>query len=517
MSDAAGRLPGREDPIAALRRSEQRYRELFESHPVAMAVWDPSTRQVLAVNDAALRQYGYRADEIVGLPLERLVHRDDLPRLLAAVPRFSSGVDGAAPFRHLRRDGSVVEVEVTGHEIDWGGRPARVVMAVDVTGRRQLEQQLRQAQKMEAIGRLAGGVAHDFNNLLTAIGGYTRLLLESFEPDDPRRDDANQIRMAAERAATLTGQLLAFSRGASGQAARLELNDVIRDIEPLIQRMLGEQITLETSLRAKDGWVLADRTQLDQVFVNLAINAKEGMPEGGRFRIETDDVDAGSAWRQGLEARAQVLLVVSDTGVGIAEEVRDQVFEPFFSTKGPGAGGGLGLATVYATVRRGGGRIRLQSEPGRGTVFRIHLPVAAAVEEAPPPAEAWRGGQGRRVLLVEDESGVREYAARVLRGAGHEVTTADDGDAGLAAATAAARSGRPFDLLVSDVVMPGLGGLGLARELHARNPELRVVLVSGYTEEASEAAEAGFDLLAKPFTAEELLARAGRALESPTG
>jgi two-component system, cell cycle sensor histidine kinase and response regulator CckA len=503
-----------EDPTAALRRSEQRYRELFESHPVAMAVWDPATHHILAANDAALRQYGYRADEIVGLSIEQLVHPADLPRLLAAVPRFSHGLDGAASFRHVRRDGAILEVEVTGHEIDWGGRPARVVMALDVTGRRQLEQQLRQAQKMEAIGRLAGGIAHDFNNLLTAIGGYTRLLVDSFEPDDPRREDAEQIRIATERAATLTGQLLAFSRGGMAQAARLDLNAVVAEIEPLLRRTIGEQISVETAFRATVPWVMADRSQLEQMLVSLALNARDAMPDGGTLRIETEDLEARAAWRQGLDTQAHVQLIVSDTGVGIADDVRDQVFEPFFSREGK-RGSGLGLATVYATVRQAGGRIRLASEPGRGSVFRILLPVAS---EATGPAAAGETVQGEartaNVLLVEDESAVRDYVARVLRGAGHRVVVANDGESGLTVAT---RTAEPFDVLLSDVVMPGMGGLTLARELKARYPSIRVLLVSGYTDEASDAAEAGFDLLPKPFTADELLARVQRALGTPTG
>jgi len=515
VTDDARSGPDPDEATAALQRSEQRYRELFVSHPVAMAVWDPATRQILAANDAALRQYGYRGDEIVGLPIERLVHPDDLPRLLAAMPRFSSGLDGAAPFRHVRGDGSVLEVEVTGHEIDWSGRPARVVMALDVTARRQLEQQLRQAQKMEAIGRLAGGIAHDFNNLLTAIGGYTRLLIDSFEPGDPRQDDADQIRIAAERAATLTGQLLAFSRGGMVQAAQLDLNAVVREIEPLLRRLIGEHIVVETSLRAAVPWVLADRAQLDQVLVNLAINGRDAMPDGGTLRIETEHIDAQAAWRQGLNNGAHVLLVVSDTGVGIAEDVREQVFEPFFTTKGPGSGTGLGLATVYATVRQAGGRIRLASEPGRGTVFRITLPAALAPQATLPRlAETPADGPAADILLVEDEAAVRDYVVRVLKGAGHRVTTADDGDAGLAVGSA---TREPFDLLISDVVMPGLGGLALARELRARRPGLRVLLVSGYTEEAADAADAGFDLLPKPFTADELLSRVRRALDIPGG
>jgi CheY-like chemotaxis protein len=298
------------------------------------------------------------------------------------------------------------------------------------------------------------------------------------------------------------------------QPARLNLNDVVREVEPLLRRTIGEHISVRSSLRATEPWVRADRTQLDQVLLTLALHSRDAMPEGGTLQIETEDLDARAAWRQGLDTQAHVQLVVSDTGAGIDENLRDQVFEPFFDT-GRGRGSGLGLASVYATVRQAGGRIRLASEPGRGSVFRILLPVAPEAEEADrapdlPPGD----GQLANVLLVEDEPAVRDYVARVLRGAGHRVTAANDGAEALAVAS---RAGEPFDLLLSDVVMPGLGGLALARELRGRQPDLKVLLVSGYTEEASDASAAGFDLLPKPFTAEELIERVRRALATSVG
>jgi PAS domain S-box-containing protein len=501
---------------AARPETDDRYRLLFESHPVAMAVWDPTTGEILAANDAALRQYGYGPEEIVGLRIERLVHPDDLPRLRAAVPRFSAGVNGAAPFRHLRRDGTVIEVEVTGHDIDWNDRRARLVMAIDVTERRQLEAQLRQAQKMEAVGRLAGGVAHDFNNLLTAIGGYTRLLLDSLEAGDPRREDALQIEAAAGRAATLTGQLLAFTRGGMVQPSRLDLNAVVGDIGSLLRRLLGESIELQLALRASAPWVLADRSQLEQVLVNLAVNARDAMPDGGSLRIATEDVDAGTAWRQGLPAGGHVALTVTDTGTGIAEDLREQVFEPFFTTKSQGQGTGLGLATVYATVRQAGGRIRLQTESGRGTTFLILLPVAspAGDEAAAPPAVVAERGAAAHVLVVEDEPAVRDLVARLLSSAGHRVSIAADADEALGVARAA---DPPIGLVLSDVVMPGRSGIQLARELRERWPDLRVVLMSGYTAEPLEAADAGLVLLPKPFTADELLEHVRAALAPSAG
>ena len=494
-----------DDVSEALRQSEQRYRQLFESHPVAMAVWDPATGHVLAVNDAAVRQYGYSREEFVGLTLDRIVHPDDQSRLAEFVPRFSAGVDGAAAFRHLRKDGSEIEVEVTGHPLTWDGRPARLVMAIDVTERRQLETQLRQAQKMEAVGRLAGGIAHDFNNLLTAISGYSGLLLETLDADDPRREDAEQIRIAAERATELTSQLLAFSRQGMVRPTAVSLHAIVRGVQPMLERLIGEHIRLQVSLRADEPYVLSDRAQLEQVVVNLVLNARDAMPEGGTLSIETEALEATAAWSQGLTPASSVVLTVSDTGTGMPDDVREHVFEPFFTTKGPG-GGGLGLATVYATVRQAGGRIRLQSTPGHGTSVRIVLPVAPRPDEAAPDGSEPTGEERApaRVLLVEDEVAVRELVERILRRDGFEVTSAPDALVALRTANSAG----PFDLLISDVVMPGMSGIELARELRALRPELRVLLISGYTEEAvGRVGPDRLELLSKPFTADELLAR----------
>jgi PAS domain S-box-containing protein len=489
----------------ALERSEQRYRELFDSHPVAMAVWDPASGRVLAVNDAAVRQYGYSREEFLELHIDQIVHPEDLGRLGEAVPRFSSGVDGAAAFRHLRKDGTEIEVEITGHPLDWDGHSARLVMAMDVTERRQLEAQLRQAQKMEAVGRLAGGIAHDFNNLLTAISGYSGLLQESLDENDPRREDVDQIRAAAERATELTGRLLAFSRRGMVRPSAVDIHGVIGDIEPMLRRLIGEHIQLTIALGAVDSHVLTDRTQLEQLVLNLVLNARDAMPSGGELAIETEALEATAAWAQGMTPQMSVVLTVRDTGTGIADEVREHVFEPFFTTKNEG-GGGLGLATVYATVRQAGGRIRLQSAPGRGTTVRIVLPVSARPEGplvAEPGIEPSASAPAR-VLLVEDEAAVRELLERILVRAGFDVTTAPD-------ALAALRlGGEPgtFDLLVSDVVMPGMNGIELARELQAKDAGLRVLMISGYSEEAvGKVGPDGIDLLGKPFSADDLILR----------
>ena len=488
----------------ALRLSEERHRELFESNPVAMAVWDPATGEVLAANDAALRQYDYERDEMIGLSVATLVHPEDLPRLAEAVPNLGSGIVGAAPFRHRRRDGSEIEVEVTGHPLTWGGRPARLVMAIDVTERRQLEAQLRQAQKMEAVGRLAGGIAHDFNNVLTVIGGYSRLLVDSLADDAPEREDAERIRDAADRAGSLTQQLLSFSRRGLVRASTVDLNDVVRDACRMLERVLGEHVDVRLSLRAPSPLVRSDETQLQQVVVNLALNARDAMPDGGILSIETADGSV-APWTGGL-AVPSVLLSVSDTGVGMAGELRERAFEPFFTTKAPGQGTGLGLSSVYATVSQAGGRIRLLSEPGAGTTVWIALPVVVAPEHeaASSGAAALPGESGARILLVEDEVAVRALVERILRRAGYEVLAAADAARALELEAAAER----IDLLLSDVVMPGMSGIELAREIRAKRPETRVLLISGYTEESVGSSGPGsLDLLGKPFTDNELLTR----------
>jgi two-component system cell cycle sensor histidine kinase/response regulator CckA len=490
--------------------SEEQYRELFASHPTPMAVWDPATLEILDANDAALRQYGYERDEILGLPIDRLVHPEDWQTLVNAMPNLGSGIVGAAVFRHLRKDGSVIEVEVTGHGLRYDGRPARLVMALDVTEKRQLEEQLRDAQKMEAVGRLAGGVAHDFNNLLTAINGYAELLLAELEPGDPRREEAEQIERAGRRAAEITSQLLAFSRRQLLKSEVVDLHAAIHRIEPTITRLVGDSIRIVTDLAADEPFVLADQVQLEQVILNLALNGRDAMPDGGTLTIATGIRAAAP------DGGSEVLLTVSDTGAGMDESVQRQVFEPFFSTKGVGKGSGLGLASVYGTVRQSGGQIRVRSAPGRGSSFIVTLPRVAMSDGGDETGEAMaapgRQAQGT-ILLAEDEPVVRSLARAVLERTGYTVIEAADGATALALA---AQHGDEIDLLLTDVVMPGMTGLELARRLAAMHRGLPIVLMSGYAEEGlprAAAADGELGFLAKPFTNEALLARIREALQ----
>jgi two-component system cell cycle sensor histidine kinase/response regulator CckA len=507
---AAGHLPSPTlDPRDELRLSEQRYRELFESHPAPMAVWDPGTGEILAANDAALAQYGYERDELAGLSVAQLVHPDDLQQLVDAVPNFGWGLARSVIFRHRRRDGSELEVEVTGHRLAWDGRPARLVMAIDVSERRRLEEQLRQAQKMEAVGRLAGGIAHDFNNLLTAISGFTRLLLDSLPENTPAHEDAQQIQRAADGAASLTGQLLSFSRRVTTRAATIDVNESVREAHRLLERVLGGGIQLRLALASRKALVSVDPAELEQVVINLCLNARDAMPDGGMVTIETK-IGAPPPWARGLSAPTVVLSVV-DTGSGMSGEQRERAFEPFFTTKGHGTG--LGLASVYVTVNRAGGQIRLESELGAGTTIRICLPAAAGEPAATPPTRAAKGARPAqaRILLVDDDPQVRSLIDRVLRDAGYEVIVAADGQAALARAAESA----PIDLLLSDVVLPRMNGVALARKLQARFPDMPVLLISGYSDEPfGGIGSAPYELLLKPFTDDQLLGRVSSVLET---
>jgi len=381
---------------------------------------------------------------------------------------------------------------------------------------RRLEQELAQSQRLESVGRLAGGVAHDFNNLLTAIAGHCELLLAALPAGDPTRHDADEILKAAERATALVGQLLAFSRKQLLQPRIVDLNEVVRGIEGMLRRLIGEDVELVTLLADDLGHVSADPRQLEQVIVNLAVNARDAMPAGGRLTIETQNAgpDADGA---GTKPGRYVVLTVRDTGLGMDERTRAHAFEPFFTTKEVGQGTGLGLATVYGVVSQSGGRIELESEPGAGTTFRVLFPhVDAAPVEAIAQGEADRPAVGSEtILVVEDEDVVRGLTRRVLLARGYTVLEAGEGKQALE--LAAAHAG-PIDLLLTDVVMPGMSGRELGDRLAAARPEMRVLYTSGYTDDLVLARgvsgrETAF--IAKPFTPDSLARSVRRTLDAP--
>jgi PAS domain S-box-containing protein len=464
---------------------------------------------------------GYRRDEILGR---------------AAADFYRSGIAEADAIMHrlrgegrmrnyetaLRaRDGRWVEVNASLSLLrDAGGAIVGTLGIIsDVTDRKKLEQDLLQSQKMEAVGRLAGGIAHDFNNLLTVITGRSELLLERLPPDEPLRRDIELFQKTADRAAGLTRQLLAFSRRQVLQPRVLDLSEVVTGLSGILRRLIGEHVDLVIALDPALGHVRADPGQLEQVIVNLVLNARDAMPLGGRLTIETArvDIDAASPEVPGVSPGSYVTLAVTDTGIGMDQETRQRAFEPFFTTKEPGKGTGLGLATVYGIVEQSEGKISVASEPGQGTTFRIYLPrVEHAVETAPLVAaspESPRGGG--TILLVEDEDPVRDLVLEILEGEGYTVLAARDPGAALLVAE---RHRGPIHLLLTDVVMPHMSGRRLAEQLAPLRPEMKVVYISGYADEAigdHGVVEEGTAFIPKPFTPDGLIAKIRGVLDGP--
>jgi PAS domain S-box-containing protein len=386
-----------------------------------------------------------------------------------------------------RVDGTKFDAEYFSYPM-WRGKElvGAVVTFLDISHQKKLEEQLRQAQKMDAIGQLAGGVAHDFNNLLSIITGYSELLLQSTPLDDPKREWLEEIRRAGERSASLTRQLLAFSRKQVMAPRVLDLNEVVRDTEKMLRRVIGEDIQLTTVLHPRLGSVKADPGQLEQVLLNLAVNARDAMPQGGKLTIETNDVVLSEAYaRSHVDVRpgSYVMLAVTDTGIGITEEVKLRLFEPFFTTKGTGLGTGLGLAVVHGIVKQSAGTIEVYSEPGVGTSFKIYFPrVEQATSIGKSPSGLGPAPRGTEtVLLVEDEDAVRALARFTLQQCGYIVLEASHGEEALRVAT---KHREKIHLLVTDVVMPGMGGRILAERLQNLHPGMKVLYISGYTDDA---------------------------------
>ena len=504
-----------------LRDSENRYRLLFEANPEAMWVYEAASLKILAVNDAAIRRYGFSREEFLAMNIRDIRAASDQNQLDRILRDHLQGARIHTDLRHQKKDGTIIDVEINSDEIDFDGRPARLVIASDVTERKLLETQFRQAQKMEAIGNLAGGIAHDFNNLLTAIIGYSDMLGDSLDEGDRRRKDVDEIRGAALRAAGLTHQLLAFSRKQVLRPRVLDLNEIVWKANNLLKRLIGEHITLTTTLDTKIGAVTADPVQLEQVIVNLAVNARDAMPGGGELIIETANVELDAAYtaeRSIVSQGGYVQLTISDNGVGMEDATKARLFEPFFTTKGPGKGTGLGLSTVYGIVKQSGGFIWVYSELGRGTTFKIYLPrVDSALEMVPSAATSVGSSRGTEtVLLVEDELALRAVARRALEGHGYTVLEATDVHAAL---VLAADHLGGIDAVVTDVVMPGMSGPELAKRLADSHPDIPVLFMSGYTDEAivrHGVLEPGVAFLQKPFTP-DALARKVRELLNTRG
>ena len=498
------------DANERLAHAEARYRELFESNPLPMWVREPETGRVLAVNPAAVELYGYSQQEFLAMSAGQLQSDG------ATVARDGAQLQPRVE-RHVRKDRPPIFAEVRFREMIFDARRAVLVLSSDVTERKVLEEQLRHSQKMEAVGRLAGGIAHDFNNLLTVILGYAKVLSDRLAPEQRLRKMADEIRRAGDQAASLTGQLLAFSRKQITEPHLVRLNDVIEQTQEILKRLIGEDVNLAVVLDRSLGEVKSDEGQLTQVLMNLAVNARDAMPKGGKLTVETHAVIREQEDRGRLDVRPAgrfALLVVSDTGTGMDPEVQGHIFEPFFTTKETGKGTGLGLSTVYGIVRQTGGWIDVYSEPGHGTTFRVYFPVAEeTVVQTPPPAPIPTASRrAATILLVEDQAPVRMLAEDVLTEAGHKVLSASNGKAAL---EKVGNYPETIDLLITDVVMPEMNGPDLVDRLSRSRPGLAVLYISGYTDHALlHRGSIGQDaaLLQKPFLPESLLKKVDELL-----
>jgi PAS domain S-box-containing protein len=501
------------------------YRDLFQDHPQPMWIYDERTLAIYEVNESAIDHYGYTREEFLSMTLKDLRPPEDIPALLESVSRALHR-DASGPWRHVKRDGSVIEVEIVSHTVDFRGRRGRLLVANDITERQRLARQLDQVRRLESLGQLAGGVAHDFNNLLGVILNYAAFVGEELDRGDPERwrparADVEQIEQAARRAGELTHQLLAFARREVVHPEVISLNDTVRETSQLLRRSLGEHVEMTCTLE-DDLWpVLADPGQMEQVLVNLAVNARDAMPGGGTLLVETANIDVDenyAATRPELTPGRYVRLRVSDTGVGMDPETLQHAFEPFFTTKPKGEGTGLGLATIYGIVTQAGGQVRLYSERGLGTNCTVLLP---ATTEQPavvkPPDGSELTGNGEVVLVVEDEDGIREVARRILARGGYEVLTASGGEEAIEIADA--REG-PIDVLITDVIMPRMMGTEVAEAIAERHPDTRIMYMSGYAHPMVGSAQGVPEdrvLIEKPFTEQTMLLKVREVLHGMPG
>ena len=504
-------------------RSERRFRAVFEGSPVGIAVIDMQGK-AYEINPAYRRMLGLSLGEpVTNEVFNELTypeHREaDRARYLELIT--GKREQDRREKRYLRRDGRSVWADLNLTMLrDSSGAPQYVmVMAIDITERKRLEEQLLQAQKMEAIGTLSGGIAHDFNNLLTVIKGYSQLAVQRLQHEPELRSQIERVEQAAEQAASLTRQLLAFSRRQVLQPRVFDLNVLVTNLDKMLRRLIGEHIEMQTKTATDLGAVKADPSQIEQVILNLAVNARDAMPAGGKLSMETGNVHLDELYaleHLGARPGQYVMLRVSDTGVGIEPAMQARIFEPFFTTKDPGKGTGLGLAMVYGIVKQSGGYIAVESEPGRGSTFKIYLPQvdepAAAVTPESSRGAAAKGSE--TILLVEDDPRVRELARTVLRSCGYSVLTSENP---LTAASLGENYAGPIHLLLTDVVMPGMSGRDLANQLLARRPAMRILYMSGYASEAMPRVVLDPDtfFLPKPFSPTALTAKVREVLDQP--
>jgi PAS domain S-box-containing protein len=510
----------RDERLAA---SQERYRTLIDLAPDAIVVLDLGAGGFVEFNQKAIDMFGWPPSDLASkspADVSPEFQPDGRRSVDAAASYIRQAVEGGKPFfewMHRARDGREIPCEVRFVRLPDPGRILIRGSITDISRRFQLEAQLRQAQKMEAIGQLAGGIAHDFNNLLTVIEGYCGMLLDNLSPEDPLRNDISAIADAGHRAASLTQRLLAFSRRAVLTPKIVDINGVVRETEHILRRLIGEDILLTVALLPQGGHVKVDPGHLGQVLINLALNARDAMPAGGRLTIRTEQVDVGahaSAEEQEMAPGRYVRLVVSDTGLGMSPEVKARIFEPFFTTKGVGHGTGLGLPVVHGFVKQSGGYINVESEEGSGSTFSISLPLVGEVPAvAQQPATTIVAHGEETVLIVEDEEAVRHLLAEGLRNYGFTVMTARDGPEALHLVQ---ERDAQIDLLVTDVVMPNMSGRDLADRLRNEFEGLKVLFMSGYTDDTllrHGVYEARESFLQKPFVLHALASKVRETLD----
>ena len=509
---------------AALTVSEQRFRAVLEASPNALIAVDGEAR-ITYINPQTADTFGYTHEELIGQLIELLLpdrvtephvaHRNGFLAHPVARP-MGIGLDLAG----RRKNGTEFPVEISLSPVEGAGGLEVFATVVDITARKAAESQLLEAQKLESIGRLAGGIAHDFNNMLFAIRGYSELLAEDLSAGREPFDAAGALRSvavisdAAERATSLTSQLLAFSRRQVVSPRVVDLNAAIRAVEPMLRPLIGENIRLSLKLDPDTGRIRVDPSQLDQILVNLAVNARDAMPDGGTITIETGNAVFDEPYAlEHFEVKAgeYALLAVSDTGVGMDRETREHVFEPFFTTKEQGKGTGLGLATIYGIARQAGGHIWLYSEPGLGSSFKLYFPRVDSAVTMDEPVSFLATGGGGTAIVVEDDPAVRGMTSQFLERSGYRVLAVADGTSAL---TAIDEASEPIDVLVTDVIMPYMSGIELAERVRDRDPSMGIVLLSGYTAETFDLERAtaqGAIFVAKPITSRQLLDAVQRA------
>jgi two-component system cell cycle sensor histidine kinase/response regulator CckA len=498
-------ITARKEAQESLRQNAENFEYLFSNHPMPMWVFDPQTLQFLEVNQAAVEKYGYSREEFLAMSSADLRPPGEARRLREFHGELPPGGHGdAGHWQHLAKNGRIIEAKVFWRAVNFAGRDAVLSVVEDITDRKLLEEQLRQSQKLEAVGRLAGGVAHEFNNLLTVILGYSQLLLNRIDREHPMHSGLDQIRESAGKAGILTRQLMAFSRRQSRQPGILDL---------MLRRIIGDGIELVTKLSPELGLVHADPSQIDQVMMNLVLNARDAMPRGGTVTLETANVEVSEPeGAAGHRAGPYAMVAVTDTGEGIDDENRRHLFEPFFSTRGQGEGAGMGLSVVYGTIQQHGGFIRVTSEPGQGARFEVYLPHLPDLAGA-SVYEGTEMGGFETILVVDDEADVLRLIAETLRGSGYTVLeTAYSAEA----LEIAKRERLHVDLLLTDVMMPKVNGCELADAWRILHPDLKVLFMSGY-QEAPMADRRVFGLeerlLLKPFSGVTLMQMVREALD----